>query len=157
MFWWHWRVLPPRLELLLEPQITSVESVKILKKPNLITAAIASIIGVLVGSYQVGFIIILAVPALMFLYPITIVLIVLNVLPDKLASKKVFRGVVLVTFLSQHPRFFRLRNSERIFSGSKKSHSIGKRQFRMGASGFFSFYGVEYYCFQNQDFQLKAG
>ncbi len=75
------------------------------KKAYLITAAIAAAIGVLVGSYQVGFIITLAVPALMFLYPITIVLIVLNVLPDKLASKKVFRGVVLVTFLFSIPDF----------------------------------------------------
>jgi len=75
------------------------------KKAYLITAAIAAAIGVLVGSYQVGFIITLAVPALMFLYPITIVLIVLNVLPDKLASKKVFRSVVLVTFLFSIPDF----------------------------------------------------
>jgi LIVCS family branched-chain amino acid:cation transporter len=75
------------------------------KKIYFITAAIASIIGVFVGSYQVDFIITLAVPALMFLYPITIVLIVLNVLPDKLASKQVFRGVVLVTFLFSIPDF----------------------------------------------------
>jgi len=39
------------------------------------------------------------VPALMFLYPITIILIVLNTLPEKYASKLVFRGVVLVTFI----------------------------------------------------------
>ncbi|MDA9093065.1 branched-chain amino acid transport system II carrier protein [Polaribacter sp.] len=34
-----------------------------------------------------------------------VVCIVLNVLPDKLASKKVFRGVVLVTFLFSIPDF----------------------------------------------------
>jgi LIVCS family branched-chain amino acid:cation transporter len=69
------------------------------KKAYIITAAIASIVGVIVGSYQVDFIITLAVPALMFLYPITIVLILLNVVPDKYASKLVFRGVVLITFI----------------------------------------------------------
>jgi LIVCS family branched-chain amino acid:cation transporter len=69
------------------------------KKVYIITAAIASIIGIIVGSYQVDFIITLAVPALMFLYPITIILIVLNTLPEKYASKLVFRGVVLVTFI----------------------------------------------------------
>jgi LIVCS family branched-chain amino acid:cation transporter len=63
------------------------------------TAAIACIIGIVVGSYQVDFIITLAVPALMFLYPITIVLILLNIVPDKYASKLVFRGVVIVTFI----------------------------------------------------------
>jgi LIVCS family branched-chain amino acid:cation transporter len=35
----------------------------------------------------------------MFLYPITIILIILNTLPEKYASKLVFRGVVLVTFI----------------------------------------------------------
>jgi LIVCS family branched-chain amino acid:cation transporter len=69
------------------------------KKVYIITAAIASIIGIIVGSYQVDFIITVAVPALMFLYPITIILIVLNTLPEKYASKLVFRGVVLVTFI----------------------------------------------------------
>jgi len=69
------------------------------RKAYIITAAIASLIGIIVGSYQVDFIITLAVPALMFLYPITIVLILLNIVPDKYASKLVFRGVVLVTFI----------------------------------------------------------
>lgn len=63
------------------------------------TAAIGSIIGIIVGSYNVGFIIDVAVPALMFLYPITIVLILLNIAPDTYASKLVFRGVVLITFI----------------------------------------------------------
>ena len=69
------------------------------KKAYIITAVIASLIGIIVGSYQVDFIITLAVPALMFLYPITIILILLNTLPEKYASKLVFRGVVLVTFI----------------------------------------------------------
>ena len=69
------------------------------KKAFIITAVVACIIGVIVGSYQVDFIITLAVPALMFLYPITIVLILLNILPNKFASKQVFRAVVLVTFI----------------------------------------------------------
>lgn len=69
------------------------------RKAYIITAAIASVIGIVVGSYQVDFIITLAVPALMFLYPITIVLILLNIVVDKYASKLVFRGVVLVTFI----------------------------------------------------------
>lgn len=69
------------------------------RKAYIITAAIASLIGIIVGSYQVDFIITLAVPALMFLYPITIVLILLNIVSDKYATKLVFRGVVLVTFI----------------------------------------------------------
>jgi LIVCS family branched-chain amino acid:cation transporter len=75
------------------------------RKAYLNTAAIASLIGIIVGSYQVDFIIILAVPALMFLYPITIVLILLNIIPDNYASKLVFRGVVLATFIFSIPDF----------------------------------------------------
>ena len=75
------------------------------QKAYIITAAIASAIGIIVGSYQVDFIITLAVPALMFLYPITIMLILLNIVPEKLASKLVFRVVVLVTFIFSIPDF----------------------------------------------------
>lgn len=75
------------------------------KTAYIATAAIASVIGIIVGSYDVGFIITIAVPALMFLYPITIVLILLNIVPDKYASKLVFRGVVIVTFIFSIPDF----------------------------------------------------
>ncbi|WP_435414162.1 branched-chain amino acid transport system II carrier protein [Polaribacter aestuariivivens] len=75
------------------------------KKAYIITAATASVIGIFVGSYQVDLIITLAVPALMFLYPITIVLILLNIVPNRYASKLVFRGVVLVTFIFSIPDF----------------------------------------------------
>ena len=47
----------------------------------------------------------MAIPALMFIYPITIVLILLNALPDRLASKNVFRATILVTILGSLPDF----------------------------------------------------
>jgi LIVCS family branched-chain amino acid:cation transporter len=74
-------------------------------KAYFITAFIACLIGISVGSYQADFIIDVAVPILMFLYPITIVLIILNVLPNKYASQLVFRAVILVTFLFSIPDF----------------------------------------------------
>jgi LIVCS family branched-chain amino acid:cation transporter len=75
------------------------------KKAYIITAVIAATIGIIIGSFQVDFIINIAVPALMFLYPITIVLILLNIVPDKYATPLVFRGVVLVTFIFSIPDF----------------------------------------------------
>jgi LIVCS family branched-chain amino acid:cation transporter len=75
------------------------------KKAYIITALIAATIGIIIGSFQVDFIINIAVPALMFLYPITIVLILLNIVPDKYATPLVFRGVVLVTFIFSIPDF----------------------------------------------------
>ncbi len=64
-----------------------------------ITAILGCAVGVVVGSYNVEFIIEVAVPALMFIYPITIVLIILNILPKHLATPLIFRAVVLVTML----------------------------------------------------------
>ena len=41
----------------------------------------------------------------MFIYPITIILILLNVLPEKLASAKVFKAVVVTTMVFSVPDF----------------------------------------------------
>lgn len=70
-----------------------------------ITAIIACLLGVLVGQFDVHYIIVVALPALMFIYPLTIVLILLNVIPEKYASKLVFKAVVLVTFIFSIPDF----------------------------------------------------
>ena len=70
-----------------------------------ITAFIGCLLGVLVGQFNVGYIIAVALPALMFICPITIVLILLNVLPNTWASPKVFRWVVIATLLFSIPDF----------------------------------------------------
>ena len=75
------------------------------KTAYLITAIIGCVLGVVMGQFNVGYIIAVALPALMFIYPITIVLIILNVLPERLASAKVFRWVVAVTILFSIPDF----------------------------------------------------
>ena len=43
----------------------------------------------------------------MFIYPITIVLIVLNVIPNRFASPLVFRAVIIVTILFSIPDFLK--------------------------------------------------
>lgn len=73
-----------------------------------ITAAIGSLLGILIGQFDVNYIIDIAIPALMFIYPITIVLIVLNLIPEKYASVLVFRGVIFITFLFSIPDFLRI-------------------------------------------------
>ena len=70
-----------------------------------VTAIISCVLGILVGQMNVKYIIDVALPALMFIYPLTIVLIFLNIIPEKYASQKVFRGVVLVTFIFSIPDF----------------------------------------------------
>jgi len=71
----------------------------------LITAIIACVLGIVVGQFDVHYIIKVAVPALMFIYPITIVLILLNVLPEKYASSIIFKAVVVITMLFSLPDF----------------------------------------------------
>lgn len=71
-----------------------------------ITAIIGCIIGVTVGQFDVHYIIDIAIPTLMLIYPITIVLIVLNVLPKKWASSLIFKAVTIVTILFSLPDFF---------------------------------------------------
>jgi len=77
------------------------------QKVYLITAIASCGIGILVGQMNVKYIIDVALPVLMFIYPLAIVLILLNVIPDKYASKTVFRAVVLVTFLFSIPDFLK--------------------------------------------------
>lgn len=75
------------------------------RQAYIITAIIGCILGVLMGQFNVGYIIAVALPALMFIYPITIVLILLNVAPDKFASAKVFKWVVGATIIFSIPDF----------------------------------------------------
>ncbi|AXG69318.1 branched-chain amino acid transport system 2 carrier protein [Kordia sp. SMS9] len=63
------------------------------------TAIFACILGVVIGQLDFHYIIIIAVPVLKFIYPITIVLIFLNVVPQKYATPLVFQAVVGITFI----------------------------------------------------------
>ena len=77
-----------------------------------VTGVVGCVLGVLMGQFDVHYIINVALPALMFIYPITIVLIILNVVLEKWASKLVFRGVVLATFIFSIPDFLKFIISE---------------------------------------------
>ena len=69
----------------------------------ILTATIASVLGVIIGQLDFNSIIIVAVPVLLFIYPITIVLILLNVLPKQFSTPSVFKAVVMVTFIFSIP------------------------------------------------------
>ncbi|KAA1247338.1 branched-chain amino acid transport system II carrier protein [Aquimarina sp. RZ0] len=70
-----------------------------------ITAIIGCILGVAMSQLDVHDIIVVAIPALMFIYPITIILILLNILPEKFTHPAIFRIVVIVTILCSIPDF----------------------------------------------------
>jgi branched-chain amino acid:cation transporter, LIVCS family len=75
------------------------------QKENIYTyiAIICCIVGVVMGSYDVGFIIDIAIPALLLIYPISIALILLNILPDQWATPLVSRAVVVTAFVFSIP------------------------------------------------------
>ncbi len=75
------------------------------QKVYVATSLIACTVGVLVGQLDFHTIIVIAIPALMIIYPITIILILLNVLPEKYASAKVFKAVVITTIIFSLPDF----------------------------------------------------
>lgn len=70
-----------------------------------ITALAGCILGVGIGQLSVDSIIAVALPALMFIYPLTIVLIGLNALPPQYTPPRVFRAVVCTTLVFSIPDF----------------------------------------------------
>lgn len=75
------------------------------RRAYLITAITGCVLGIAMGQFEVGYIITVALPALMFIYPITIVLILLNMVPERFASARVFRAVVIATVVFSIPDF----------------------------------------------------
>lgn len=70
-----------------------------------LTALAGCVLGVLIGQGSVEWIIAIAIPALMFIYPLTIALIGMNALPLSYTPPAVFRAVVGVTLLFSVPDF----------------------------------------------------
>lgn len=90
------------------------------KKAYILTAFVASLLGIVIGQFDVNYIIDIALPTLMFIYPITVVLILLNLIPQKYASPLVFKIVVLVTFIFSIPDFLQYFLPEASLSGIQR-------------------------------------
>ncbi len=99
-------------------------------KAYLVTAIVGCVLGVVMGQFNVGYIIAVALPALMFIYPITIALILLNVVPEKYASPLVFRAVVICTILFSIPDFLSTVGQADV--AQKLQQYIPLSQFSMG-------------------------
>ena len=73
------------------------------QKVYVITSIISCVLGVVIGQLDFNSIIIVAIPVLLFIYPITIILIILNVMSERFSTPLVFKWVVLITFLFSIP------------------------------------------------------
>ncbi len=69
------------------------------------TALTACLLGILIGQLNVEYILAIALPVLMFIYPVTIVLILLNLLPGRFAIPAIFRSVVITVIVFSIPDF----------------------------------------------------
>lgn len=68
-----------------------------------VTVVLACLTGMFMGGYTVNAIIVIAIPVLMLIYPVTIVLILLNVLPWRYRTRLIMRAVVVATVLFSIP------------------------------------------------------
>lgn len=76
-----------------------------LNKPYVyqITVTTACLLGILMGALSVNAIIEIALPVLMLIYPLTIVLILLNVMPAEFRTRLVMRATVMATIIFSLP------------------------------------------------------
>ncbi|HSI70155.1 MAG TPA: branched-chain amino acid transport system II carrier protein [Gillisia sp.] len=90
-----------------------------IKRPGIysITVVIGCVLGVVMGAFSVNRIIEIALPVLMIIYPLTIVLILLNVIPERFSNKHVVRSVVLVTAILSLPDALKLYFTEEDLRG----------------------------------------
>jgi LIVCS family branched-chain amino acid:cation transporter len=112
------------------------------KRVYLLTAIVSCVIGIAVGQMNVKNIIDVALPALMFIYPLAIVLILLNVLPEKYASKQVFRAVVLVAFIFSVPDFLGFLMPAENLQGIKEIIPFAQYNLGWVLPAFITFIGV---------------
>ncbi len=115
------------------------------KKAYTITAIIGCVLGIVMGQFDVHDIIVIALPALMFIYPITIVLILLNILPEKLATPTIFKTVVIVTFIFSVPDFLQFLVAKESLTGIQNFIPLSNYNLGWVLPAMVSFIGVNFF------------
>ena len=95
-----------------------------------IVAVLGCLIGIVVGQLNFHTIIMIALPVLMLIYPVTIILILLNVLPEKFANHIVFKSVIFATIIFSIPDFLGFIINPQYLEGVK--NIIPLAQFNLG-------------------------
>lgn len=85
-----------------------------------VTVTVACLLGILIGALSVNAIIEIALPVLMLIYPLTIVLILLNVMPAKFRTKLVMRATVIATIIFSLPDALQYVISAELFEDIQK-------------------------------------
>ncbi|GEQ84682.1 branched-chain amino acid transport system carrier protein [Patiriisocius marinistellae] len=122
------------------------------QKAYTITAVLGCIIGVAVGHYGVAYIIAAAVPALMFIYPITIVLILLNILPKKYSTPLVFRVVTITTLIFSIPDFLQFFVPEGSLDAVRSFIPLSKQSMGWVLPAFIAFIALNIFKLIKRDY-----
>lgn len=77
-----------------------------------LTVSLACVLGIVMGALSVNHIIEIALPVLMIVYPVTIVLIILNVLPERFCTKLIMKCTVTATVVFSVPDALKYISSE---------------------------------------------
>lgn len=110
-----------------------------------ITVIAGALGGILVGQLNVSYIIQVAIPILMFIYPIVISLIVLNVIPLQWASSLVFRMVVTTAIVFSIPDFIGFLLPESSIVGVQEYIPFAKEGLGWVLPTLISFFAVNFY------------
>jgi len=121
------------------------------QKAYTITAVLGCIIGVAVGHYGVAHIIAAALPALMFIYPITIVLILLNVLPKKYSTPLVFKAVTITTLIFSIPDFLQFFIPEGSLDAVRSFIPLSKQSMGWVLPAFIAFIALNIFKLKKTD------
>lgn len=116
-------------------------------KVYLLVTIICCLAGIMVGQFEVSFIIDVALPVLALLYPTCIALILLNAISDKLASNLVFKWVVVTVLVFSIPDFFNMVIADQIFKKVSSFIPFGEQNLGWVLPGFIAFLAVN--LFQN--------
>jgi len=95
-----------------------------------ITVVLACLMGVIVGALSVNAIIEIALPVLLLIYPVTIVLIILNVLSEAYRTKLIMTATVIATIIFSLPDAFKYLISPESFENIK--HLIPLADYGLG-------------------------
>ena len=117
------------------------------QKAYLLVTIICCLAGILVGQFEVSYIIDVALPVLALLYPTCIALILLNAISDNLASHLVFKWVVVTVLVFSIPDFFNMVLPNQIFKNILSFIPFGEQNLGWVLPGLIAFMAVN--LFQN--------
>lgn len=118
-----------------------------IKKPYVypITVSLACLLGILIGGLSVNIIIEIALPVLLLIYPLTIVLILLNVMPPDFRTKFVMTLVVIATLIFSLPDALKYVVSEEVFANIQLFIPLSKYGLGWLIPATIAFFGSYFY------------